>query len=59
MNLDHESLTEDREAFEKVLDGYGVDMVRQMQAMGAFPTTSDVVVNTWLAGKAKKAKARE
>lgn len=53
MNLDHDDLKDDREAFEKTLDGYGVETVRQMHAMGAFPTTHGVVINAWLAARAK------
>ena len=57
MNLDHDSQTEDREAFEARMDSLGVDQVRQMQAMGAFPTQHNAVINAWL-GRGGKPEPR-
>lgn len=53
-NLDHPSCAADRAPFERRLAEYGYERVQAMQATGAFPTTSDVVINAWLAANAPK-----
>lgn len=51
MNLDHPSLADDRAAFEARLDALGVEAVKAMHAVGAFPTGHTVTILEWFKAK--------
>ena len=48
MNLDHPEMAEDRKAFEDRMAELGVDEVKRLQALGAFPTGHTVLINEWI-----------